>query len=139
MKAVGQHLLAELWNCSEAVLNDADAVEKLMLMAALASGADILHSYFHTFSPQGVTGIVAISESHLSVHTWPEFGYAAVDVFTCGDKVNPQKAVDLLIEGFQSANPSVTVVSRGFKEGIDGTQRDGKNFNENQTARRIAS
>lgn len=85
MKDLARHLLLELYECDEHILNDADTLEKLMVQAAARLRATILDVFCHRFQPQGVTVAVIIAESHLTVHTWPEFGYAAVDVFTCGE------------------------------------------------------
>ena len=84
MRALGRHVLAEFYGCSPEILNDIVKIEKLMVDAALEAGAEVKEVIFHQFSPQGVSGVVVISESHLAIHTWPEFGYAAIDVFTCG-------------------------------------------------------
>ena len=113
MNALGRHLLVELNDCDRGVLNDLDILRDAMLEAAIKSGAVILGDSFHRFNPQGVSGVVVIAESHLSVHTWPEYGYAAVDVFTCGTAVNPQMAADVLIERLGSKNHSLTEIKRG--------------------------
>ena len=114
MNALGRHLLVELNDCDREVLNDLDLLRDAMLEAAIKSGAVVLGDSFHRFSPQGVSGVVVIAESHLSVHTWPEYGYAAVDVFTCGCTVDPQKAADVLIERLGSKNHSLTEIKRGI-------------------------
>ena len=88
-QALGRHILCEAYGCDKEILNDVRHVEKIMVAAALAAGAEVREVAFHHFSPQGVSGVVVISESHLAIHTWPEFGYAAIDVFTCGDTVDP--------------------------------------------------
>ncbi len=113
MNALGRHLLVELNDCDREVLNDLDLLREAMLTAAVESGAVILGDSFHRFSPQGVSGVVVIAESHLSVHTWPEYGYAAVDVFTCGSTVDPRKAAEVLIERLGSKNHSTTEIQRG--------------------------
>ena len=113
MNALGRHLLVELNDCNREVLNDLDLLRDAMLTAAIKCGAVILGDSFHRFSPQGVSGVVVIAESHLSVHTWPEYGYAAVDVFTCGTTVNPQTAAEVLIEKLGSKNHSLTEIPRG--------------------------
>jgi S-adenosylmethionine decarboxylase len=84
-----------------------------MVKAAIDCGAVVLGDSFHRFSPQGVSGVVIIAESHLSIHTWPEYGYAAVDIFTCGTFVNPEKAAEVLIEKLGSKNHSVMEIPRG--------------------------
>lgn len=113
MNALGRHLLVELHNCNREALNDLSLLRDIMVKAAIACGAVVLGESFHHFSPQGVSGVVIIAESHLSIHTWPEHGYAAVDIFTCGTFVNPEKAADLLIEKLGSKNHSVMEIPRG--------------------------
>lgn len=85
-----------------------------MVSAAIDCGAVVLGESFHRFSPQGVSGVVVIAESHLSIHTWPEYGYAAVDIFTCGNTVNPEKAAEVLIEKLGAENPSLMEIQRGL-------------------------
>ena len=85
-----------------------------MLNAAEETGATIIGEIFHQFSPQGVTGVVAIAESHLCIHTWPEYGYAAVDIFTCGDSFNPTEAAHLIIGKLESDDPDLSEVIRGI-------------------------
>ena len=87
---LGQHVLAEFFECDPNILNSNDKVEKYMIDAALECGATIVQKCFHMFNPYGVSGVVIISESHLAIHTWPELGYAAVDLFTCGTKCDPK-------------------------------------------------
>jgi S-adenosylmethionine decarboxylase len=113
LNALGRHLLVELNDCNREVLNDLDFLRDAMLTAAIRSGAVVLGDSFHRFSPQGVSGVVVIAESHLSVHTWPEYGYAAVDVFTCGTTVNPRTAAEVLIERLGAKNHSITEIQRG--------------------------
>ena len=98
-KYLGQHVLAEFFECDPNILNNSQKVESLMIDAALECGATIVQKCFHMFSPHGVSGVVIISESHLAIHTWPELGYAAVDLFTCGDKCEKSRsfAFDSLI------------------------------------------
>ena len=98
MNALGRHLLVELHDCNKEVLNDLDFIRDVMVKAAVDCGAEVLGESFHRFSPQGVSGVVVIAESHISIHTWPEYGYAAADVFTCGTAVNPEIAARVLIE-----------------------------------------
>lgn len=113
MKATGRHLLVEYRNCDPNILNDQARVEELMRKAALAAEATIVASVFHQFTPQGVSGVVVIEESHLSIHTWPEHGYAAVDFFTCGECI-PERAHDVLRKGLNSDNSETMFVLRGL-------------------------
>jgi len=87
-----------------------------MVEAALEAGAEVREVAFHKFSPQGVSGVVVISESHLAIHTWPELGYAAVDVFTCGQTINPWDACNYLTEHFNAEHMTATEVKRGIFE-----------------------
>ncbi len=118
MKALGRHVLAEVYGCDFDILNDMKKVEENMVNAALEAGAEVRECAFHKFSPQGVSGVVVISESHLAIHTWPELGYAAVDVFTCGDEVNPWDACNYLVEKFKAGHMTATEVKRGIVDGI---------------------
>lgn len=85
-----------------------------MVAAAKHAKATIIDISFHEFNPFGISGMIVIAESHLSIHTWPEYDYAAVDIFTCGEVINPQDAADFLIEKFESKNPSVIEMKRGL-------------------------
>jgi len=82
--------------------------------AASEAGATVLGESFHQFEPHGVSGVVIIAESHLFIHTWPECGYAAVDIFTCGDSVQPEKAVQILISKLGAKNHSILEIQRGI-------------------------
>jgi S-adenosylmethionine decarboxylase len=116
INSLGRHILAEFYGCAFDRLDDVEKVKQYMVEAALVAGAEIRESVFHKFSPQGVSGVVVISESHLAIHTWPELGYAAVDVFTCGEKVDPWDACKYLVEKFQAAHMTATEIKRGIVE-----------------------
>ena len=116
MNALGIHVLAEYYKCDCLVLNNTVAIEKHMKDAAEIAGATVVASAFHSFNPHGVSGVVVIAESHLSIHTWPEYGYAAVDIFTCGETVDPWKAFDHLRKMLGSANLSTMEMKRGQLE-----------------------
>ncbi|MFA5479056.1 MAG: adenosylmethionine decarboxylase [Candidatus Muiribacteriota bacterium] len=113
MEALGYHVMLELFDCDRDVLNDRDRIEEHMLMAAKKSGATIIQTAFHQFNPQGVSGVVVIAESHLAIHTWPEFGYAAVDVFTCGNTVDTFTAYRYLKEKFGAQIVKTYELKRG--------------------------
>jgi S-adenosylmethionine decarboxylase len=113
LRALGRHVLAEFYDCPFEVLNDLKQVERNMVQAALDAGAEVREFVFHKFSPQGVSGVVVISESHLAIHTWPELGYASVDVFTCGDRVDPWDACKILKESFQAGTVEAQEIARG--------------------------
>ncbi len=114
MHALGKHLLVELKDCNPEVIKDLNTVREAMLTAARQARATIIDVAFHEFSPFGISGMIVIAESHLSIHTWPEYGYAAVDIFTCGDIIKPELAARYLIEKFESKNPSIVEMKRGI-------------------------
>lgn len=113
MKALGRHILVEYYECTEQILNDVPLIEEAMIAAAKEAGATIINSTFHHFSPFGVSGVVVIEESHLAIHTWPEYGYAAVDIFTCGETVDPWIAYRYLEKAFEAGNGSAMEMQRG--------------------------
>lgn len=114
MNALGHQLLLELKDCDKDALNDVNLLKEALVTAASECGATVLGESFHQFSPQGVSGVVVIAESHLVIHTWPEYGYAAVDIFTCGDAVKPEKAAELLVEKLGTSSHSVIKMQRGL-------------------------
>ena len=114
MNALGTHILLELHDCDTGLLDDLDHLRSSLMQAAIDVGATIIDDVFHQFSPHGVTGVIAIAESHLCIHTWPEYGYAAVDVFTCGVNFKPHKAVKQIVKSVRSNNYKVTEVERGI-------------------------
>jgi spermidine synthase len=113
MNSLGRHILVEFTGCNADILNDVTAIENGMIEAAKNAGATVIQSTFHHFSPYGVSGVVVIQESHLAIHTWPEFQYAAVDLFTCGTSVDPWVSFDHLRKVFQAQNYSALEMYRG--------------------------
>ncbi len=118
MRSLGRHLIAEFYDCDKQALDDVNFVEQKMRQAAIISGATIIGSSFHRFLPYGVSGVVVISESHLTIHTWPEYGYAAIDLFTCGEDTDPWKAFDFLKEAFKAKRTQVLEHARGDYKAI---------------------
>ena len=113
MNALGTHLLLDLKDCNPELLNDLHYIKRAMIGAAEEAGATIVGENFHKFDPVGVTGIIAVSESHLCIHTWPEHGYAAADIFSCGTAFNPRKAAKLIIQRLGCMQPDITEIQRG--------------------------
>jgi S-adenosylmethionine decarboxylase len=110
----GTHLIADLWGASQ--LDDIDHVERALRQAVVESGATLLHIHLHHFTPnKGVSGVAVLAESHISVHTWPERGFAAFDVFMCGG-ADPYKAVDILRRAFDPERVDATEYHRGRME-----------------------
>ena len=114
MNVLGLHLLLELKECNPGLLDDLNHIRLAMLRAAEDAGAHVIGESFHRFSPQGVTGILAIAESHITIHTWPEYGYAAADIFTCGTDFQARKSAAILVEELESRDPVITEVTRGL-------------------------
>jgi S-adenosylmethionine decarboxylase len=112
--ALGTHLLIELRDCNPEILKSLEKVRKILVSAAKEAKATIINNSFHEFNPFGISGVVVIAESHLTIHTWPEYGYAAVDIFTCGDIIKPERAVSYLVKKFDCKNPSIVEMKRGI-------------------------
>ena len=113
MNALGRHMLLELFDCDLDAINNLDAVKETLVEAAKRAQATIVDVVFHEFNPFGISGVVVIAESHLSIHTWPEYRYAAVDVFSCGEVLQPEVAANYLAEQFGAERMSVVEVQRG--------------------------
>lgn len=109
-------MLAEFYDCNSNILNNVQLVEEAMVEAAIACGATVVTKNFHHFSPYGVSGVVVIAESHLAIHTWPEYGYAAVDLFTCGGSCDPRVAHDYLVEKFNAKSTFISELKRGLMD-----------------------
>jgi len=114
MKALGRQIVVEYYGCHHDVLNDVAFIKRAMRDAAIVSGATIVQEAFHLFNPHGVSGVVVIAESHLAIHTWPEYGYAAVDLFTCGEDVNPDAAFEYLKEHLGADHFTAFEMKRGI-------------------------
>jgi S-adenosylmethionine decarboxylase len=114
VQALGRHLLLELFDCDAEAINSLDNVKASMVEAAKRAQATIVDVVFHEFNPFGISGVVVIAESHLAIHTWPEYRYAAVDIFSCGDVLQPQVAADYLVEQLGAARASVVELQRGI-------------------------
>ncbi|GAE30130.1 adenosylmethionine decarboxylase [Alkalihalobacillus hemicellulosilyticus] len=113
MDTMGRHVIAELWGCDEDKLNNMSYIEQVFVDAALKAGAEVREVAFHKFAPHGVSGVVIISESHLTIHSFPEHGYASIDVYTCGD-LDPTVASDFIADCLQASTSEVIEVPRGM-------------------------
>ncbi len=109
---VGKHCILELYECDYSKLNDEAFLRNVIAIAAKSAGAKLLDLITHQFEPQGVTGLALLAESHISIHTWPENGYAAVDVFTCGDHTMPEQACEVLRRALLSKRYSLRSIHR---------------------------
>ena len=116
--SLGSHLLVELYGCDGDTLKREDCVGNAMREAAMESKATVVAQSFHEFRPYGVSGAVIIQESHYTIHTWPEHGYAAVDLFYCGGTVLVHRAVEVLQERFKPARIKFLVVRRGLQHEV---------------------
>ena len=110
VRCAGVHLIVDLYDAKR--LNDIDHIETTLRRCVDAAGATLLHIHLHHFTPSGVSGVAVLAESHISIHTWPEIGYAALDVFMCG-KANPNECVPVLREAFKAKRVAVSEMLRG--------------------------
>jgi S-adenosylmethionine decarboxylase len=116
LKALGRHIVCELSGCRPSSLSDINGIAAMMISAAKAARATIMESAFHRFEPQGVSGTVILAESHLSIHTWPEKGYAAMDFYTCGDHTDPWLACELAAHALGASSVLATELKRGIEK-----------------------
>lgn len=107
----GIHLLAEFWNGE--IIDDVAKIKKILIEAVKKANNTPLECIFHKFEPQGVTGVVLLAESHISIHTWPEVNYIALDIYTCGDKSSPLKALEYLKSEFKPKKFEIKEIKRG--------------------------
>ncbi len=117
MRTEGKHIIMDASGCNPEILNNLEALKQILKDAAEKANATVLNVAFHHFTPQGVSGVVVVSESHLSVHTWPEYGYAALDFYTCGE-ADPNLACEYVAEKIGATSVQITEILRG--ERIDG-------------------
>ena len=117
MIALGKHMTIEVYDCDEHLINDVQALEAACLKVVRDSGATIIKQNFQRFDPQGISGFIIISESHFSIHTWPEHRYAAVDFFTCGSAIDFDRAIESMKEVFKT---DMVIVSADLARGIVG-------------------
>ncbi len=113
MDTLGRHLILEMWGCCKDIIDDVRVVKEILAKATESTKATLVDVICHRFSPYGVTGVAILAESHISVHTWPEYGYAAADVFICGDTLNPQNAAAFIIQAFHAKETSALELKRG--------------------------
>ncbi len=116
METIGFHYVVEAAGCDEEILQSADRIREIFLKAAKIGNMEVKASYFFKFSPTGVSGMVIVAESHISIHTWPEKRYAAIDVYTCGETADPEKAVDYILEELKARYAHVSELKRGIEE-----------------------
>jgi S-adenosylmethionine decarboxylase len=113
-KYAGIHLIAEFWRGK--IIEDRKEIKRILIVATKKGNNTPLDITVHKFSPQGLTGVVLLVESHIAIHTWPEYRYAAVDVFTCGSNVDPEKAAKLITERLGAQSHSLIELRRGIME-----------------------
>ena len=121
---IGKHCILELYQCDQAKLNDEAFIRTIITSSAKIAGATLINLVTHSFKPQGVTGLALLAESHISIHTWPEIGYAAIDVFTCGDHTMPEKACKLFYKDFLAKDLSFKNIAREIPSGIQALHRE---------------
>jgi spermidine synthase len=115
LETKGFHLIVDAFLCDESLLNSAERLETALVQLAEDLKMEVLHTHFHSFQPQGVTGVLVLSTSHMSIHTWPEKGYASLDIYTCGEN-NPLDEAERVISAFSSKYAVVYSINRGNKQ-----------------------
>lgn len=110
---LGVTILLDMYNCSDNHLDTEKELTKLLKATAKAANATILNLHVHKFSPQGLTGVAAISESHIAIHTWPARKFASVDIYTCGDHAAPHNAKEFLLKVLRPEKHNITEITRG--------------------------
>jgi S-adenosylmethionine decarboxylase len=113
---IGHHYIVEASGCDPKIISDVGKVQQILVKAAEIAGATVWSVSFSKFPPSGVSGVVVISESHISTHTWPEFGYGALDFYSCGDFVDPEKGLIYAVESFGASSSHITEITRGIDE-----------------------
>src|SRR3989344_6106781 len=113
-KIKGKHFIFDLYGCDPHEIDSAEHLEEVLLQAADAAKMEVLHTHFHKFSPHGITAVLLLSTSHISVHTWPEYGYAAFDVFSCSDEAQTKRAVNHIVKHIQHSRKRLRGVDRGY-------------------------
>ncbi len=116
MNTIGYHYIVEAAGCKPYILSDPDRIQAILTEGAKRGNMTIRSSYFYRFSPQGVSGVLIVAESHISIHTWPEYQYAALDVYVCGDDSNPEASIDYILEQFGSSHAHISEVKRGVQD-----------------------
>lgn len=116
-ESLGHHYIVEASGCDPEIISSVAKVQQILVKAAEIAGAKVWAVSFSRFPPSGVSGVVVISESHISTHTWPEYGYGALDFYTCGDTVDPEKGLFYAVEKFGASSSHITEITRGIEEG----------------------
>ena len=116
-ESIGHHYIVEASGCNPKIIGSVQKVQEILVKAAEISGAKVWAISFNKFPPSGVSGVVVISESHISTHTWPEMRYGALDIYTCGNTVDPEEAVVYALEAFGASTSHITEITRGIDEG----------------------
>ena len=113
MSTLGKHIILEMWGCCKDTIDNVEMVKEILVKAAESVKATLVDVVCHRFSPYGVTGVAILAESHIAVHTWPEHGYAAADIFICGSAINPRNAASYMAEAFYAKETSFLELKRG--------------------------
>lgn len=116
-QSIGHHYIVEASGCDPKVISSVEKVQQILVKAAEIAGAKVWSVSVSRFPPKGVSGVIVISESHISIHTWPEYGYGALDFYTCGDSVDPEKGIFYAVEAFGASTSHITEITRGIEEG----------------------
>jgi len=116
LDTIGYHYIVEAAGCDPDILRNPDRMREVLIHAAKQGEMGVRNSFFYKFAPEGVSGVVIVSESHISAHTWPEKGYAALDVYICGDEAKPERAIEVFLREMGARDAHVTEIKRGIPD-----------------------
>jgi S-adenosylmethionine decarboxylase len=116
MDTRGLHYIVEASGCDPQILEDVNKLKEILINAAKVGKMDIRSVHLYKFSPRGISGLVIVSSSHISIHTWPEHGYAAIDVYICGQGSNPEEAIQYILQSIKAKHAHITEIERGIMD-----------------------
>lgn len=116
--AIGRQAIMDIYDYKEIDIENLDLIKRLLFESAKESNLHIVDYKFHKFDPIGISGVLVLAESHLTIHTWPEYNYIAIDVFTCGNKINPVFACEVIAKNLCSDNYKIEYFERGNEDAI---------------------
>lgn len=111
----GRHALADLYNCENNVLDSIDEIKKIIEDSCIEANLTVVESNYHKFEPIGLSGVTILAESHITIHTWPEYNFVSIDAFTCGNKMNPTLVCEIVAKKLKSNNVDIKEYKRGKK------------------------
>jgi S-adenosylmethionine decarboxylase len=110
---LGRHALADIYGCNNALLDDIDKIKDILISSCKEANLTVVETTFHKFKPIGISGVIVLAESHITIHTWPEYNFVAIDAFTCGSHMNPNSVCKIIAQKLGSNNIKLNEYKRG--------------------------